>query len=164
MATGENVFVGLGGNIGDPARRVRQAMLELASLPTTEVVAASSLYRTKPIGLENQPDFINAVVRLRTQLTPDALLGELQHVELRHGRIRREKNGPRTLDLDLLLYDDVVFDSSNMTIPHPRMHERVFVLLPLGEIAPHCIIPGHGPVRDLLSKLPNQGACRVDVA
>ncbi|HEX5803706.1 MAG TPA: 2-amino-4-hydroxy-6-hydroxymethyldihydropteridine diphosphokinase [Azospira sp.] len=137
-------FVALGANLDEPAARVRAALAALAELPQTRLVAASSLYRTAPVGLAAQPDFINAVAELRTGLAPDALLDRLFALEARYGRVRAAKNGPRTLDLDLLLYDDLERDCPRLHLPHPRLHLRAFVVVPLAEIAPDCAIPGRG--------------------
>ena len=129
-------YVGLGSNLDDPEDQVRQAFDELDHLPHTRVVRKSSLYRTAPIGHAAQPDFINAVAQLETGLAAERLLAELQGVEKSHGRERSFKNAPRTLDLDLLLFGDTKLTSPQLTVPHPRMHERAFVLQPLLEIAP----------------------------
>jgi len=129
-------YVGLGSNLEEPEKQVRQAFDELDRLPHTRVVRKSSLYRTAPIGHEAQPDFINAVAQLETGLPAERLLAELQVIEKSHGRERSFKNAPRTLDLDLLLFGDTKLNSPQLTVPHPRMHERAFVLKPLLEIAP----------------------------
>jgi 2-amino-4-hydroxy-6-hydroxymethyldihydropteridine diphosphokinase len=129
-------FVGLGSNLEEPENQVRQAFDELDRLPHTRVVRKSSLYRTAPIGHEAQPQFINAVAQLETGLSAERLLAELQGIEKRHGRERSFKNAPRTLDLDLLLFGDARLDLPQLTVPHPRMRERAFVLKPLLEIAP----------------------------
>jgi 2-amino-4-hydroxy-6-hydroxymethyldihydropteridine diphosphokinase len=129
-------YVGVGSNLDDPRKRVLQALDELDRLPHTRVVKRSSLYRTAPVGYASQPDFVNAVAQLETGLPAERLLAELQEVEARHGRERSFPNAPRTLDLDLLLYGDARIDLPALTIPHPRMHERAFVLKPLLEIAP----------------------------
>ena len=129
-------YVGLGSNLEEPEKQVRQAFDELDRLPHTRVVRKSSLYRTAPIGHEAQPDFINAVAQLETGLPAERLLAELQVIEKSHGRERAFKNAPRTLDLDLLLFGDTKLNSPQLTVPHPRMHERAFVLKPLLEIAP----------------------------
>lgn len=138
-------FVALGANLEDPASQVERAFPELARLPETRLVARSSLYLSKPVGYTDQPDFINAVAELETALTPRALLEALLAIEQRHGRRREFRNAPRTLDLDLLLYNGLIMHEPGLTLPHPRMHERGFVLLPLLEIAPDCRIPGIGP-------------------
>jgi 2-amino-4-hydroxy-6-hydroxymethyldihydropteridine diphosphokinase len=129
-------YVGIGSNLDDPRAQVLGAFEELDTLPHTRVVRKSSLYRTAPIGHERQPDFINAVAQLETGLPAERLLAELQAIEKRHGRERSFANAPRTLDLDLLLFGDAKLDLPQLTVPHPRMHERAFVLKPLLEITP----------------------------
>ena len=128
-------FVALGANLGDAAATVRQTMAALGTLPRTVVTQRSSLYRSAPVDAEG-PDFINAVVALRTGLTAEALLAALQRLEQEAGRERPYRNAPRTLDLDLLLYGGITLDTPTLTLPHPRMRERAFVLRPLAEIAP----------------------------
>ena len=128
-------FIGLGANLGDARATLTRALGELAAMPGVDALQASPLYRTKPVDAQG-PDFVNAVARLRTTLSPLALLAGLQAIEAAHGRERPYRNAPRTLDLDLLLYGDEVIASPTLTVPHPRMHERAFVLLPLAEIAP----------------------------
>ena len=134
-AAGERVFVGLGANLGDAAATVRAALQALDEMPGTRCVARSSLYRSEPIDAQGA-DYINAVAQVRTELSPAALLAELQAVEARFGRERPYRNAPRTLDLDLLLYGQRRIVTPRLTVPHPRMHERAFVLAPLAEIAP----------------------------
>ena len=129
-------YVGIGSNLDDPRRQVLNAFSDLDSLPHTRVVKKSSLYRTAPMGHADQPDFINAVAQLETGLPAERLLAELQALEQRHGRKRSFPNAPRTLDLDVLLYGNARIQSDTLTVPHPRMHERAFVLKPLLEIAP----------------------------
>jgi len=155
-------FVALGANIGEPVRHLRAAVEDMAALPGTAVVARSSLYRSAPVGLVDQPDFINAVVALDTDLEPLALLRALLAVEARHGRVRSVPNAPRTLDLDLLLHGDRQQDEPELTLPHPRMHERAFVLLPLLEIAPDVRIPGLGAARDFLPDVIDQAITRSE--
>jgi len=128
-------FVAIGANLGDAQATVRQAMADLAGLAQTRVSACSSLYRSAPVDAAG-PDFINAVVALDTALAPEALLAALQQLELRAGRERPYRNAPRTLDLDLLSHGDTVMRSATLTLPHPRLQERAFVLLPLAEVAP----------------------------
>lgn len=146
-------YVALGANLGDPAAQLRRAMAELARLPESRLAACSSLYLSKPVGFLDQPDYVNAVAALGTKLTPRALLDALLDIEARHGRSRAFKNAPRTLDLDLLLYDGLVMHEPGLTLPHPRMLERAFVLAPLAEIAPDCVIPGQGTAAFNLAKL-----------
>lgn len=144
-----NVFIGLGSNLADPQAQVAQAMSELAALPQVRVVRCSSLYCSAPVGYLDQPDFVNAVAQLQTTLSPRALLDALLALELRCGRTREFINAPRTLDLDVLLYDDVQLHEHGLTIPHPQMHLRAFVLQPLLEIAPECVIPGIGAAAEV---------------
>jgi 2-amino-4-hydroxy-6-hydroxymethyldihydropteridine diphosphokinase len=157
-----NAHVGLGSNLDDPERHVRQALQELGQLPHTQLIACSSLYRTAPVGKLDQPDFVNAVALLTSALSPRELLAELLALEARHGRVRGERNGPRTLDLDLLLLGDQVVHETGLEVPHARMHERAFVLLPLAEISPGVVIPGHGRVEDLSARFGDQGVSRID--
>ena len=154
--------IGIGSNQDDPVRHVCDAIDELAALPSTRLAARSSLYRSAPIGGPEQSDFVNAVARLETGLAPDALLQSLHAIEQRHGRVRGERDGPRTLDLDLLLYADETVLAPGLQVPHPRMHERAFVLLPLEEVSPGLIVPGHGPVVALLRSLAGQRVERLD--
>jgi 2-amino-4-hydroxy-6-hydroxymethyldihydropteridine diphosphokinase len=143
-------YIALGSNLEDPAAQIAAGFAALASLPESQLRARSSLYRTAPVGYAEQPDFINAVAALDTALSPRALLDALLDIELAHGRARKFANAPRTLDLDVLLYGDVQLNEPGLTLPHPRMHERAFVLVPLAEIAPGCVVPGRGAVADLL--------------
>ena len=148
--------IGLGANLDDPAAQVEYALTELDRLPGTRLVARSSLYASAPVGYVDQPDFINAVAQVETGLAPRALLAALLDIEHRHGRERSFRNAPRTLDLDLLLYGDAHFHEDGLTLPHPRMHERGFVLLPLMEIAPDTAIPGRGRSADWLAACDDQ--------
>ncbi len=143
-------FVGLGANLGEPRRQVEQGFLDLDSIAHTRVVKTSSLYQSEPVGYAAQPPFVNAVAQLETGLPAERLLAELQAIETRHGRERSFPNAPRTLDLDLLLFGNVMMDTDKLKVPHPRMHERAFVLVPLLEIAPEVEIPGRGAARALL--------------
>jgi 2-amino-4-hydroxy-6-hydroxymethyldihydropteridine diphosphokinase len=129
-------YIGIGSNLDEPRRQVLEAFTELDRVPHTRVVKKSSLYRSAPMGHADQPDFINAVAQLETGLPAERLLAELQAVEQRHGRRRSFPNAPRTLDLDILLFGNATMQSDVLTLPHPRMHERAFVLKPLLEIAP----------------------------
>ncbi|MBU1237401.1 MAG: 2-amino-4-hydroxy-6-hydroxymethyldihydropteridine diphosphokinase [Gammaproteobacteria bacterium] len=149
-------YVALGSNLGNPVQTVEDAIEAMAALHGSLLKAMSSLYRTAPVGLKHQPDFINAVVALDTRLSPRDLLDELFALEAHFGRERSVKNAPRTLDLDLLLHGETVHDDPELTLPHPRMHERAFVLAPLAEIAPDLVIPGHGPVAGLLAACAGQ--------
>ena len=154
----ERAFVALGANLGDARAALDAAFVALAALPGTVLGAASSIYRTAPIDSAG-PDYLNAVIRLDTRLAPRALLDALLRIERAHGRERPYRNAPRTLDLDLLLYGDRRIATKRLTVPHPRLHERAFVLFPLAEIAPRVVIPGLGPIGRLL---PGVAAQRVD--
>ena len=149
-------YVALGANLQDPRQQVLRALEELGTLPGTRVTARSSLYRTAPLGYADQPDFINAVAQIETTLAPRALLAALLEIEHRHGRARSFRNAPRTLDLDLLLYGGAHFHEDGLTLPHPRMHARGFVLRPLLEIAPAAVIPGRGRAADWLAACADQ--------
>ena len=153
MREAVTAYVGLGANLGDAAKAVREAIGQLRESPGTSVVAQSSLYRTAPID-SSGPDYVNAVVRISTRLTAPALLGELRRIERAAGRERPHRNAPRTLDLDLLLFGSARIDSAELQVPHPRMDERAFVLVPLAEIAPRLVgaaqlaaVAGQGIVR-----------------
>ena len=154
-------YVALGANLGNPEVTVKAAIAALGGIRESTRVAASSLYRTAPVGLKHQPDFINAVVALETKLAPLALLEELFAIESRFGRRRSVKNAPRTLDLDLLLHGDAVLATPTLILPHPRMHQRAFVLAPLAEIAPLAVIPGHGGIAGLLTACAGQSVERI---
>jgi 2-amino-4-hydroxy-6-hydroxymethyldihydropteridine diphosphokinase len=154
-------FIALGSNLGDPESKVRLGFAALAELPQVQLVAASSLYRSAPVGHADQPDFVNAVVQLSTGLAPQALLAALLAVEQCFGRERTFRNAPRTLDLDLLLYDAQTIAEPGLVLPHPRMHERAFVLAPLVEIAPACVIPGKGPAAVWLARCRDQSVMRI---
>jgi 2-amino-4-hydroxy-6-hydroxymethyldihydropteridine diphosphokinase len=153
-----DVFLGLGSNLQEPARQLRAAVTRIAGLDGVTVTGCSSLYASAPLGYADQPSFLNAVLRVSTRLAPAALLAALQAVEAHQGRTREFRNAPRTLDVDILLYDALCQDDPRLTLPHPRCHERAFVLLPLLEIAPDCRIPGRGAARDWLP-----GCCDQEV-
>ncbi len=154
-------YIGLGANLGNAAAQVRNAFDELDRMPHSRVLRRSSLYRSAPIGHADQPDFINAAAQLETGLPAERLLAELRGIEDHHGRTRSFANAPRTLDLDLLLYGRQTMDSAELTLPHPRMHQRAFVLMPLAEIAPDLDVPGRGPVRRLLQDCSSQDVERI---
>jgi 2-amino-4-hydroxy-6-hydroxymethyldihydropteridine diphosphokinase len=143
-------YIGLGSNEGDPRAQILQAFTELAALPATQLVGRSRLYRSAPCDAPGQPDFVNAVAALETELSAAQLLEALQAIEARHGRERPHRNAPRTLDLDMLLVGETAFASPLLTLPHPRMHERAFVLRPLLDLDPRAEVPDHGAARDLL--------------
>jgi 2-amino-4-hydroxy-6-hydroxymethyldihydropteridine diphosphokinase len=152
-------YVALGSNLGNPVQTIEEAIDTMAALRGSLLKGMSSLYRTAPVGLKHQPDFINAVVVLDTRLAPRDLLDELFAIEARFGRVREPgsvRNAPRTLDLDLLMHGATVQDDPDLILPHPRMHERAFVLAPLAEIAPDLRIPGRGRVAELLAQCADQ--------
>jgi 2-amino-4-hydroxy-6-hydroxymethyldihydropteridine diphosphokinase len=140
MGDAVTAYIGLGANLGDAAQSVRDALLQIAALPQTALARRSSLYRTAPIAATG-PDYVNAVAEVATRLSAPELLAQLQRLELEAGRERPYRNAPRTLDLDLLLFGDARIDSAALTVPHPRMNERAFVLVPLAEIAPQRVPP-----------------------
>jgi 2-amino-4-hydroxy-6-hydroxymethyldihydropteridine diphosphokinase len=155
------VYVGLGSNLDNPESQVKTAIEALAGLPQTRLQARSSLYRSAPMGPQHQPDYVNAVVQLRTGLEPEALLDQLQGIEREQGRVRAQHWGPRTLDLDILLYGQGVVATERLKIPHPGIAERSFVLYPLAGINGQLEIPGLGRVQSLLEQCPDAGLSRL---
>jgi 2-amino-4-hydroxy-6-hydroxymethyldihydropteridine diphosphokinase len=156
-------YIGIGSNLDDPIARVRRAFDALAEMPASRCVVRSPLYRGAPVGgPSGQPDYINAVAALDTTLAPGRLLVALQAIETGQGRVRAERWGPRTLDLDLLLYDRLVSNNPRLTLPHPHLHQRAFVLYPLHDIAPALDIPGRGRLTELLVNCPLQTLTRLD--
>ena len=156
-------FVGIGANLADPEANVRRAIAMLSHTADTRVIATSSLYRTAPMGQLDQPDFVNAVVELETGLDAAALLDELLALEKAFGRQRSTRNAPRILDLDLLIYDDQCCESPHLTLPHPRISERAFVLVPLVEIAADVQVGQLGSAEELLADLSTDGVRRIGV-
>jgi len=134
-------YIGLGSNMGDKVANLKKAVLELGKVPGNKVLAVSSFYKTEPVGGVEQDWFVNAAAEIETSLTPRELLNKLLYIEKNLGRVRDEKWGPRVIDLDILLYDDLVMNEEGLSIPHPYLHERGFVLVPLAEIAPKVIHP-----------------------
>ena len=148
-----SIFIGLGSNLDNPQQKIKDAIILISEIDDVNITATSSLYETPPVGFLNQPNFINAVVKISSSINYNDLLTKLFDIEHIFGRIRKEKNGPRTLDLDILLFDDLILESESLSIPHPRMHERLFVLIPLLEFSPIIKIPKYGSVSNLLSGL-----------
>jgi 2-amino-4-hydroxy-6-hydroxymethyldihydropteridine diphosphokinase len=157
-------YIGVGSNLGDPVARVQAAFDALARVPRTQLIARSSLYRTRPFGPVAQDHFVNAVAGVLTQLTPVELLAALRDIESAAGRVRTERWGPRTLDLDLLVYGDRRIAEPDLTVPHPGIAERGFVLRPLNDVAPTLDVPGVGRVEELLKRLPDAGIAGVVAA
>ncbi|MEP7300916.1 MAG: 2-amino-4-hydroxy-6-hydroxymethyldihydropteridine diphosphokinase [Caldimonas sp.] len=160
-APGEEAFIGLGSNLGDRRATLERAFSAIAALPGTREVARSSLYQSAPLQAGGG-DYLNAVVEVRTTLAPPALLQALQAIETRFGRERPFANAPRTLDLDLLLYGTLQCAGAGLVVPHPRLHERAFVLVPLAEIAPGVRVPGRGAVDALLPAVAAQRIAKLD--
>jgi 2-amino-4-hydroxy-6-hydroxymethyldihydropteridine diphosphokinase len=156
-----DAYIALGSNLDGPQARVERAFAALDALPQTRLRARSRLYRTPPWGVREQPDFINAVAALDTQLAPHALLEALLALEAQAGRVRGIRNGPRVLDLDLLLYGSEALHLPDLEVPHPRLHERAFVLVPLADVAPDLEVPGRGRVADLLARVDARGCVPV---
>jgi 2-amino-4-hydroxy-6-hydroxymethyldihydropteridine diphosphokinase len=154
-------YVGIGSNLNEPLRQVNDALLELDRIPGSRVLKRSSLYRSAPLGYADQADFINAVGALETALEAEKLLDELLVIEARHGRRRSFANAPRSLDLDLLLFEELELKTGRLTVPHPRMHERAFVLKPLLELSAEISIPGKGSARRLLGNCAGQIVERI---
>ena len=148
-------YIALGSNLGDRAATIRSALAELAASPGVEVVAVSALAETDPVGYADQPRFLNGAAAVETSLPPRELLELLLEIERRHGRVREgvPAQGPRTLDLDLLLYGEAEIDEPGLRVPHPRLHERAFVLEPLAELDPALEVPGKGTIQALLARL-----------
>ena len=157
-------FVGLGANLGDVETTLAEAVWAIDGLPQTSVRRQSSWYRSPPWGVGDQPEFTNGVLELQTRMVAGELMQRLLEIELRFGRVRdpAKRWGPRTLDLDLLLYGEQSIDDPGLRVPHPGLHERGFVLLPLAEIAPGLDIPGHGPVESLLARVDRTGIQALD--
>jgi 2-amino-4-hydroxy-6-hydroxymethyldihydropteridine diphosphokinase len=163
IAGQRRAHVAFGANLGDPFAALARALEALAALPDTRLVAHSSCYRSAPLGIVGkQPDYINAVVALDTRLAPQALLEALLEIETRGGRTRATALAPRPIDLDLLLHGDTVLRTPTLTLPHPRLHQRAFVLLPLAEIAPGLVIPGIGALAPLLETVRDQRITRLE--
>jgi 2-amino-4-hydroxy-6-hydroxymethyldihydropteridine diphosphokinase len=150
-----DAYIGLGSNLSEPSMQLAQAVIGLAALPDTELVAQSPFYCSRPVGPQDQPDFVNGAVWLRTALTPLALLDQLQAIEQTHGRERLQHWGPRTLDLDLLIYGDQAINETRLTVPHPELPNRDFVLQPLLDLDPALALPDGTAIADLRSQCPD---------
>ena len=155
------VFIGLGSNQDSPIRQIINGIKAIGKLPGTTLIKLSSLYQTKPWGIIEQPDFINVVIQISSNLKAQHLLNELLQIELNQGRVRGEKNGPRTLDCDILLYGEDMIVEEGLIVPHPGMTSRATVLIPLAEIAPNLIIPKRGPVQHFLQQCDSAGVTKL---
>ncbi len=155
-------YIALGSNLDNPKMQIQDAFAELDEIDSTRLLQTSSLYASAPWGYADQPDFVNAVASVETELSARRLLDELLKIETWHGRERSFANAPRTLDLDIALYGNEIVDEERLKIPHPRMHERAFVLMPLAEIAPELVIPGQGAIVTLLERCNDPSLKRID--
>lgn len=154
-------YIAIGSNLAEPMKQVIAAWDEIANLPKSKLIQKSSLYVSKPLGYKDQPDFVNAVVLLETELTPHELLSELQSLEDLHERVRSFPNAPRTLDLDIILFGNLEINDSHLIVPHPRMHERAFVIFPLQEISANISIPHIGDIAKIAKGLDPESAKRI---
>ena len=155
-------YIGLGSNLETPRAQVEQALVELAAIPESKLLATSPLYCSAPVGPGEQPDYINAAALLETSLTPLALLDALQAIEQSHQRVRIEHWGPRTLDLDILLLDQQTIDNERLTVPHPYLTQRNFVLYPLADIAPELRLPDGTSLQQLIAQCPRDGLAPIE--
>ncbi len=156
------VYLGLGSNLSDPCAQLEQAIHSLEMLPDCQILKCSSFYRSRPMGPQDQPEYINAIVSLETNLQAESLLDALQAIEQRQGRVRDRHWGARTLDLDILLYGDEVIDTDRLSVPHPGLHKREFVLYPLYELAPDLMVPGRGSIASLYQHCDANGIERLE--
>ena len=155
------IYIALGSNLDEPSEQIYKAINSIDAVDDLSVTHISSLYKTKPIGKIDQPDFINATIEVEGDISPENLHAALQDIETQAGRIRKELNEPRTLDLDILLIDDLIMKTKKLTVPHPRMHQRQFVIVPLFEINQKLNIPGIGAINKILKLLPDQGIVKI---
>lgn len=144
-------YIALGSNLNNPAKQVQDAVSHIAKIPHTTIIAQSYLHQTKPLGPQNQPDYVNQVIAVETQLSPHALLNALLAIELQMGRVRLERWGARIIDCDIILFGDQVIQTPDLTIPHPEMKNRSFVLYPLAEIAPDLVLPSGEMLQALIA-------------
>jgi 2-amino-4-hydroxy-6-hydroxymethyldihydropteridine diphosphokinase len=157
-----NVYIGLGSNLADPIAQIKSAIVAIDALDDVTVVAQSSLYSSPPMGPQDQPDFVNAVIEVDTHLFAHALLDALQAIEIEQGRVRKRHWGERTIDLDLLVYGENQLDDERLTVPHPGIALRAFVIHPLAEIAPNSVIPTLGSIANLVENCPLDGLQRIE--
>jgi 2-amino-4-hydroxy-6-hydroxymethyldihydropteridine diphosphokinase len=159
-ALSSRAMIGLGSNMGHPVKHIQDALNKIAVLPNCLLAKTSAMYRSAPVGGIEQANFVNSVAEVETTLSPRELMARLLDIERQHHRVRSTRNGPRTLDLDILLFNDWRINEPDLVVPHPRAHERAFVLLPLVEIAPDISIPGAGSVKALLPTVSEQSVER----
>ena len=157
-----NIFIALGSNLENPKEQVKNGVLSIKKINGVKILKESKLYETPPVGILDQPNFINAVIKIESDLDPHKLLYKLLNIENFAGRVRIDKNGPRTLDLDILLFDDLILNENNLIIPHPRMHERLFVLTPLNDIDSNIVLPIHGPIKHIIKILASENINRIE--
>tara|TARA_B100000768_G_C11279949_1_gene377977 strand:+ start:884 stop:1363 length:480 start_codon:yes stop_codon:yes gene_type:complete len=155
------IFIALGSNLDSPKKQVKDGIFYISKINGVTLLKKSYLYETSPVGFLDQPNFINAVIKIESDLNPQKLLDKLLNIENFAGRIRINKNGPRTLDLDILLFDDLFLNENNLVIPHPRMHERLFVLIPLNDIDSNIVLPNHGPIKHIIKTLAPENINRI---
>jgi 2-amino-4-hydroxy-6-hydroxymethyldihydropteridine diphosphokinase len=156
-----NIFIALGSNLENPKEQVKQGILSIKNIKGVRILCESYLYETPPVGILDQPNFINAVIKIDSDLSPYELLNKLLKIENLAARIRIDKNGPRTLDLDILLFDNLILNDKNLIIPHPRMHERLFVLLPLKDIDENVVIPNQGSIKHIIEGIAPENINRI---
>ena len=156
-----NIFIALGSNLKNPKKQIKNGILSIKKINGVKILKKSHLYETPPVGILDQPNFVNAVIKISSNLNPQELLDKLLNIENIAGRIRDKKNGPRILDLDILLFNDFILDKDSLTIPHPRMHERLFVLIPLKDIDRNIVIPNQGAIKDIINKLAPENINRI---
>ncbi|WP_369310245.1 2-amino-4-hydroxy-6-hydroxymethyldihydropteridine diphosphokinase [Providencia rettgeri] len=160
----EQVYIAVGSNLGEPLKQAQQAIAALDAIPSSRVTATSPIYRTKPLGPQDQPDFLNLAVLLETTLEPEALLNYTQQIELDLGRVRKDERwGPRTLDLDIMLFGDRVINTPRLTVPHYGLKEREFMLYPLSDIAPTLVFPDGETLSERLTHVPRNGLTFWDI-
>ena len=157
-----NIFIALGSNLENPKEQVKKGILFIKKIEGVRLLNESNLYETPPVGILDQPNFVNAVIKIDSNLGPYEILNELLKIENIAGRVRNDKNGPRTLDLDILLFNNLILNEKKLTIPHPRMHERLFVLMPLKDIDEAIVIPNHGAIIDIINKLTPENIIRIE--
>jgi 2-amino-4-hydroxy-6-hydroxymethyldihydropteridine diphosphokinase len=163
MKTKHKTYIAIGSNLDDPIKQVKSGIKQLSKLPKSHLISVSQLYQSPPIESDDQPDYINAVVKLETSLAAHDLLTELERIEFAHGRTRNTRRwGPRTLDLDLILFDDLSINTSRLIVPHPEFHKRAFVLVPLYEIEPELTLPSGKKLQELIDELSEKNLSIID--